>query len=195
MKKQLTTLAFLFLLMTFISCENENSEINHYQISEEATKKENTFLIENNIKIKGNWKIEKMSIEPNMRSDIFKNDTILYKIGSISISTIDKTPPKETRLEINLKGLFKINEKNIPFKSTSLLAFPKENYTIGLIQLDSTNFLGSVMNSDQLGEEVNLLKYYFFNDNYKMSLSEDEKTWIWNGLERSTKEIIFTKIE
>lgn len=195
MKNQLTTLALLVLLTTFTSCENENSEINHYQISKERTKNENSFLIENSKKIKGNWKIEKMSIVANERSEIFKNDTILYNIGSISIATIDKTQPKETRLEINLKGLFIINEKEIPFKSTMLHAYPEKDYIIGLIQLDPTNFLEPVMNSDQYESEVNLLNDYFFNDNYKMSISKDEKTLIWNGLERSTKEIIFTKIE
>ncbi len=189
MKKHFSKIFILSLLTSttvLTSCYSDN-ESNVLDSSEEFNKQNNAFLKEYPAKVNGTWKIDKMIILDQYKSNV---DTILYNVGNIEINAIDNTHPQEPRINMILKGDFHINNEIISFQSSRLLPFAVYNHTVGLIE----HFPQSPI-QDQLPEEHHFLYDYFFQDNYEMTLSEDGKTWTWKGLNRSAKEIILTKID
>lgn len=193
MKKHFSKIFILSLLTSttvLTSCHSDN-ESNVLDSSEEFNKQNNAFLKEYPKKITGTWKINKMIILDQHKSNV---DTILYNIGEISIEIIDQTHPEEPRINMIFNGDVYINNKIIPVRSSRLLPFAYDHYSVSLIEVDPKYFPEPVT-SDQLPAEYHFLDSHFFGDNYEMKLSEDGKTWIWKGLNRSAKEIILTKID
>lgn len=191
--KTILALAVVFPAIALTSCDTDNDTESKFNTPEEARAKETAFLQQYPEKVNGTWKVEKMVLTTNTLSDIFKNDTILYNVGEISIEVEDLTRPTADRIDMIFNGTFHINEETVPFHSHHLLAFPDYNYAVDLIQVNTEYIKGVPVN--QYPEDYKLLEGYFFGDNYQMELSEDGKTWTWEGLNRSAKEIILTKID
>lgn len=195
MKKHFSKIFILSLLTSttvFTSCSYENeSDINY---SNEFKKRDNEFLKEHTPKISGSWKIQKMVVVPNNMSDIIKNDTILYNLGRIDVN-VEEKEMWDDRVRFYFNGNFYFNQEIIPFKSSLVHPNLHDKSIYSLIEVDSKYFPDPTMNFDDLPEEYQLLADYFFGDNYAITSSEDGKTLIWKGLERSTKEIILTKID
>lgn len=186
------TLSLLTATAVFTSCESDNgSDINY---SNEFKKRDNEFLKEHTPKISGSWKIQKMVVVPNNMSDIIKNDTILYNLGRIDVF-VEEKEMKDDRVRFYFNGNFYFNEEVIPFRSSLVHPNLHDKLIYSLIQVDSKYFPEPSMNFDDLPKEYQFLADYFFGDNYAITSSEDGKTLNWKGLERSTKEIILTKID
>lgn len=195
MRKHFSKIFILSLLTAtavFTSCSYENeSDINY---SNEFKKRDNEFLKEHTPKISGSWKIEKMVVVPNNGSEIIKNDTILYNLGRIDVN-VEEKEMEDDRARFFFNGNFYINQEIIPFRSSLVHPNLHDKSIYSLIQVDPKYFPEPSMNFDDLPEEYQLLADYFFNDNYDITSSEDGKTLIWKGLERSTKEMILSKID
>jgi len=195
MKKHFSKIFILSLLTSttvFTSCSYENeSDINY---SNEFKKRDNEFLKEHTPKISGSWKIQKMVVVPNNMSDIIKNDTILYNLGRIDVN-VEEKEMWDDRVRFYFNGNFYFNQEIIPFKSSLVHPNLHDKSIYSLIEVDSKYFPEPTMNFDDLPEEYQLLADYFFGDNYGITSSEDGKTLIWKGLNRSTKEIVLIKID
>ena len=195
MKKHFSKIFILSLLTSttvFTSCSYENeSDINY---SNEFKKRDNEFLKEHTPKISGSWKIQKMVVVPNNMSDIIKNDTILYNLGRIDVN-VEEKEMWDDRVRFYFNGNFYFNQEIIPFKSSLVHPNLHDKSIYSLIEVDSKYFPELYMNFDELPEEYKFLAGYFFHDNYEMTFSEDGKTLIWKGTNRSVKEIILTKID
>ena len=194
MKKHFSKFFILSLLTVttaFTSCNSENeSDVNY---SNEFKKRDNIFLKEHTPKISGSWKIQKMAVVPNNISDIIKKDTILYNVGRIDIA-VEEKEMWDNRVRFYFDGNFNINQEIIPFKSSLVHPNLQNKSIYSLIEVDTKYFPEPTMIFDELPEEYQFLADYFFGDNYEITSSEDGKTLIWKGLNRSTKEIILTKI-
>lgn len=181
-------LTSLFLIN--VACDSANeSDINY---SNEFKKQENAFLKENVPKLAGRWKVEKMHIVPNEISDIFKKDTILSNVGFITFEIIEKEM-EDGRIPFYFNANFQINQKNIPFRSSLIHTLVYTNSFFTLIEVDPKYFTESVTNHADLPYEYHLLDGYFFKDNYEIFFSEDGKSAIWKGFNRSAKVIVLTK--
>src|SRR5690606_741702 len=185
-------LSLLTVTTVFTSCSYEHeSDINY---SNEFKNGDNEFLKDHTPKISGSWKIQKMVGVPNNGSDIIKNDTILYNLGRIDVF-VEEKEMEDDRVRFYFNGNFYVNQEIIPFRSSLVHPNLHDKSIYSLIQVDPKYFPEPTMNFDDLPEEYQFLADYFFNDNYDITSSEDGKTLIWKGLERSTKEIILTKID
>lgn len=195
MKKHLIkifTLSLLTATTIFTSCESDNGSETTY--SNEFKKRDNAFLKEHTPKLSGSWKIQKMVLVPNNMSDIIKKDTTLYNVGTIDVF-VEEKEMEDDRVRFYFNGNFYFNEEVIPYRSSLVHPNLNDKSIYSLIQVDPKYFPEPSMNFDDLPEEYQLLADYFFNDNYDITSSEDGKTLIWKGLERSTKEMILSKID
>jgi len=99
-----------------------------------------------------------------------------------------------------LDTIFYLNNDVIPFKS-ELLGYSNGINEEGMIIFDAVvglmrsnmQFPKPVMHWDEFSKEYQLLYEYFFGDNYIITLSEDEKNCIWEGLGRYIRKMVLSK--
>jgi hypothetical protein len=189
-KLQYTNIYTILLGLIFIiSCSNEEDLYYHQK---EYRKQSNKFIKEYVPKLKGEWKIEEMHITPNETAEIFKKDTILYNVGKINISYIEEEIRDEW-VQFITKGYITINLEEIPFITDISNSDFKTRSIVTSFELGS-NYFTEPITSDQFTDAYKFLDGYFLNDNYKTSLDNNDKTLILEGLNRSTKKAILTKI-
>lgn len=185
----------VLILSMFLSCSN-SEEIEVPELSYQE--KEIMFLESFKDKVRGDWKVEKMVIAKNLY-DKEPNDTIIYDLGRIYINSINNDPAQPEKYN-RLEAYFDLGNEPIPFKSR-LLVYISENANRGQLEFDSVTGLiesayqlpYSPINTNLLPKEYQFLNHYFFGDNYIMVLSDDEKTWIWKGLNRYVQELVLTR--
>ena len=172
----------VFTTFMFLSCTKSDEKI-EFTFQE----KETIFLKEFREKVREDWRVEKMVITKGSQYD-----SVVFNLGRIFINNIYNDPINADRYN-QLEAYFYINNEVIPFKS-NLLSLLDLNGVTGLVESNYYIPFPVPVNSDYFSDEYLFLDKYFFGDNYNMILSEDGKTWIWKGLNRSIKEIVLIKM-
>ena len=172
----------VFTTFLFLSCTKSDEE---YELT--FQEKEIIFLKEFREKVREDWRVEKMVINKGSQ-----NDSVVFNLGRIFINNFYNDPINADKYN-QLEAYFYINNEVIPFKS-KLLSILDLNGVTGLVESNYYIPFPVPVNSDYFSEEYLFLDEYFFRDNYSMILSEDGKTWIWKGLNRSIKEIVLIKM-
>lgn len=186
-----TVVIACFSTLFFNSCSGDQD------LEPEMTydQKENLFLKDFREKVRGEtWKIEKMIVTSTSLQDLDSKDSTIYNLGTIFINNIYNDPINIDKFN-QLEASFSINGEIIPFKSRLLAHVPMSDLESGTVfgLMEFAYYLPFSVSSNDFSEEHRFLDFYFFNDNYSMVLSEDGNTWIWKGLNRRIKEIVFTK--
>ena len=149
----------------------------------------NLFSKEYRLTVRETWNIDKITIKK-----FNKEDSVIYNLGKIFINNIASDPTNSDRYNI-LDAFFHINNQTIPFKS-NLLYIPDGNkgfHATGLMESSYYIPFLTPVSKEYFSEEYLFLDKYFFGDNYEMELTDDKKTWIWKGLNRAVKEIVFSR--
>lgn len=177
-------------ICTFSACSNSDDT----EIELSFKEKEKIFLKDLREKVRGEWKVERMVIAKNHISGDSYNDSIITDAGNIFINNISNDPAYADKYN-RLEAYFHMNNEVIPFKSKLLclpsLSKPEIDEVGGLIE--SAYFLPFPVNSNDFSKEFQFLNHYFFGDNYIMTLSEDERSWTWKGLNQFVREIVLTR--
>ncbi len=199
--KQTITILLIGLLLAscednyndFSSFDELNTYLNEVQRKEYKTKT-NAFLKENIPKMVGKWNITEMELTPNSNLYFFKNDTIFHNVGTIDIN-VEEKEMRNNIYQFYLNGNIKINQETIPFVSDAIMSNYKSEVAFSLIQFGYNYFPEPGINYNDLPYEYQFLDNYFLGDNYFMHFSKEGKTLVWEGMNKSAKKIILTKID
>lgn len=193
MKNQLLHLLLtgVLILTSFISC-SQSDDLQEPELT--YHEKEIIFLKDFREKARGEWNIEKIVVAKNYIFNDNSNDSIVYNPGRIFVNNIYNDPINADKYN-QLQAYFYMNDEVIPFKS---VLYPFTDFTdtgvygvVGMMMSDY--YIPFPVSSDKFSDEYRFLDNYFFGENFSMTLSEDEKTWTWNALNRYVREMTLTR--
>lgn len=178
-------LIFILSILMLSSCKKADVIETELSVQEKA----DLFSKDYRLTVREYWNIDKLTIQRYNESD-----SVIYNLGKIFVNNIASDPTNSDRYNI-LEAYFHINNQTIPFKS-KLLYLPKSTGgfdAAGLMESAYYIPFQTPVSTEYFSEEYLFLDKYLFDDNYEMILSDDKKTWIWKGLNRATKEIVFSR--
>jgi len=198
MKKQyvfMVTWTVLLLSLLFSCSKSDDIEEPTPSFHEQEVE----FMKEYRKEIRGTWEVDSIVMTKDYIGRDPASDTTLFIQGRIHINDLYSLP-FEPEWYNQLEALFYLNSDVIPFKS-NLLLYTDETSDYDKIQFggafglmeSNMQFPKPVMYWDEFTKEYQFLSEYFFGDNYMISLSEDGKTCVWEGLSRHIKKIALSR--